>query len=459
MKVFVNLFLVFLIAVSLYVIPVNSSVLDLNFDNIFNNSSDEIEQDEKDDSKYLLSIDDKKNFIVNLNKIKVNIDGEHVFRQEQVQKLLDDDLRFTLKFASKNHISKTFTEKDTKFEFSVDEKRLVIEIDIQKDDLKLLFSNYLIDLDFNFKNENLKANFNTIYIKPNIKSQNLHLETEENYNLRPFYYNDKKQLYSIPIYRDFVFNRNDFATIFQTISDDMDGVLSIYGLVASGFDASRRPWFWYGSGRLVATLFDSSIAKITKKSDAIASINNYINSLSGGATIQKVSEIQFVINASEKKDIAGLDISGKFGVKKIESFYMPMFYNESEYLLVPFKYELKETIEEELREIISHYKSPFSKGADERFITLIPDIKFLEKVNVVSKNLKLSLSKEAIEFYNQHPEYAAALLDALSMSLTQISGVDEFEIWHGDKKLSKLANINIEKAIKKPKAFNKVIKK
>lgn len=442
MKYILNLIFILLIAVSLYVLPINTSLFDINISNVLEDKPDKTDDSNGVTSYAFTKLPSKNKYIYSLR-----IDSTGLINDSVIENIKCD-----FEFIDLNGEIKKFDEKSVDFKTEKTDKSITFDFDLSNTSLNLLYTNYEVKLKISYKENIYEDTLKFLYVKEDIKLQD-NKNIKETIQLIPIYYSDKKNKYNIPIYRTYIDKSNKFSNVLYTAAENSNdiknGILNEFPM-----DLSYRPRMWFNNGELSVHFSESNINKIKDKNLAKMTIEGIVNSMAEAPLDYVVSELNFVINWAEKQEIAGFPIDKPFKVNKSPAVYLPLFYKQDSYYWVPIKFELSEKLSEDVKIIFTAYTGQGGYINDGRFISLMPNKEFVKNVTLMDKTLRLELNKEFEEFYKENLIYAQMILEGLSLSLTSIENIESFELWVDGAKLKSLGGYNFNSPITRPNYFN-----
>ncbi len=449
MKAFKNLIFLIILSISLYVLPLNTEVFDFSSSEILD-SDEKVKKSDVFESDCIFSRDESKSYLNSPKSYEFKFVSNHDLPSD-----FKDELDFSFEFLDSNESKVIFNKKDLKFDISSSENEMNVNIDMSDLLSKLDYTTYSAKLEISCYDRKFEDKFVLFNAKENIKLQdNL---SESNRELGALYYNDKDLKYSIPIYREIVFKRNKFTSVLYSIAHDSDKIKeAVLSPCPVGEDSIVNPYVWYSKGKLRWILSEGNIKNIENEKEAELFIENIINSFKSNPQNYIINDMVFEIIGGVKKDIAGFSIENSFKVDRNAAIYLPMFYNEDSYYWVPFDFEISEDISSDLNNIFEYYTISKEKTEDKRFVSLLPRIKYYERITFVDKKLQIEISDEMLEFLESNQNYAEMLKESLAISLATIDGVDKYEFSHDDRLLENIGEVEFGANIKPPQYFNKI---
>lgn len=450
MKVFVNIILILLISFSLYVMPLNLDLFNLDADNILG-GDDKLEELSPEDrlmkADFVFTAPQKDTLKYSPEFYTLRIDSTEDFKDG-----FEDYLKIDLKFIDKNAKIKTFDESNLKYKTEISGKTMTLSLPISPSDLGLRYSNYRISIKCGIGKSEHVDELNVFYEKSNINLQENEGKNADA-SLIPIFYSDIRSEYQVPVFRQYISKSNVFANVFYS-AEEKTSTFSSVGLKPWNIDLSFRPRVWYSNGSLEIKLANSNIKAIRDQKDAKSVFENIASSFGISNLGYVINELDYILIEQAKQEVFGVSLDSPFKVDKSPAVYLPMFYSADSYYWVPFKFELSENVGGDVKNIVNAYMGMGRYMDDDRFISLIPDLKFLESVTLMGGVLRLELSPESKTFFESNTTYLNMLIEGLSLSVSSIENIDALELWLNGKPLDVIGGVNLGKQILPPKAFN-----
>lgn len=447
MKIIVNIIFILLLSISLFIFPLNLNLL--NFESL-KQAEETKDQVLADSNHYVFSsITDTKQLLISPEVLEFSIDSDKAFEAN-----VEDKFEFTLELTATNGEKLKFTEKNLKPELVTDDKKLSIKLPLSQDKLNLRYTGYKANLDLVYSKLSQNLYFDLFYAKDKIELQKRDKAEEDIYT--PIYYYDLKSRFRVALMRPYIDKSHQFANVIYSAIEKEDK-LAAYGLEAWNLNLDEsRPRVWYNDGLITIDFARSNVSKIKDKDHARRSLENLSYSLAYANTGYLINEVAYTLVDSEEQAVAGHPLNKSFQIKKNPKIYLPYFYNQSQYFWAIIDFESTHTLNEDIRIIMDAYAGSHAKLGDNRLISLLPPIPFMNKVNLMDKTLYLDIKPDALKFFETNKTYSSLLIEGLLLSLSSLEEVDYVNFSVGDKDLSSLGGQPLTKKMQ-PYTFINVL--
>ncbi len=451
MKTVRNLIYLIVLSVSLYVLPLNTDIFDFSASNIF----DENEEKQVKNLQYecIFPEDNSKSFLLPLDIYEVKLASNEDFPENVGEKF-----NYYFEFYDSNN-KKTLLEKsDIDADITVDGDEVNISIDLSKIAPKINYSAYTVKFILSCCENKFEDSFEFFNKKDGIALQNNN--SEEDIDLKPFYYSDEEYRYSIPVYRKYINKYNAFASVMYSLSNESEKIESAK-LIPFQIDVvtTRRPFMWYQNGKLSCSLTKQNLAILEEqksKKAAEKTVENLLNSYEGNTNPYIVNEVELYLEDGSKKDIAGYSIAKPFLIERSAKVYLPMLYQKNKYYWVPVEFEQSDNIAEDVDFIFTLLKNCAIDYNDDRLISLLPKIKTHNSISFVDGKLIIDITGEMYAFLNNNQDYASMIKETLAISLSTLDGFDSYELWYDNNLVDEVNDVEFGANITAPSFFNRI---